>query len=407
MAQDQSSDGSTCPDTTTLSRAGVEDVIIIGSGPAGLTAALYTARANLKPLVLEGDGFNNTMPGGQLMTTSEVENYPGIYKHRVETDANGNVIAHVDHFMTGPEMMAILRAQAQKFGATCMFKRVIRVDFSCRPFRVETDEKKYYTEAVIIATGASARWLEVPGENDYKNFGVTACATCDGALFKEKDVIVIGGGDTAMEEANYLTRHCKTVTVVHRRNEFRASRIMLERAQQNPKIKWILNAHVTEVLGKQDGFKKSVNAVTLRDTSNGKEWNHPTEGVFVAIGHKPNTEIFDGLLEMDDLGYIRTRGRSTMVNKANGEMQPGVFACGDCQDHVYRQAVTAAGTGCAAAIDAERFVAANPILYGIEEEDSQSYMNLMAAGIRKGGEMPKKDPTIMLRMPTKPGTSEK
>lgn len=372
--------------TTSLKRVEVKNIIVIGSGPAGLTAALYTGRANLEPLVFEGDGFEETQPGGQLMMTSDIENYPGVYKHSLSKDEHGNSLAKIDSFLSGPEMMAILRAQAQHFGAECHFKRVEQVDFNCRPLRVVVDGENHFAEAVIIATGASARWLGLPSEEEYKNFGVSACATCDGSLFKDKDVVVVGGGDTAMEEANYLTRHCRSVTVIHRREEFRASAIMLERARENPKIKWELNAQVTEILGKQEGFRKFVTGVRLKDTKTGEERELPTDGVFMAIGHKPNTDIFKGQVEMDDLGYIRTRPGSTLVNTPDGEILPGVFASGDCQDHVYRQAVTAAGTGCAAAIDAERFITANPILYGIEQDDSPSYMDLMAQSAEKSNQ---------------------
>jgi thioredoxin reductase (NADPH) len=375
--------------TTRLKRVEVRNIIVIGSGPAGLTAALYTARANLQPLVFEGDGFMETTPGGQLMMTSDVENYPGIYQHKLFKDETGNSYANIESFLSGPEMMAIMRAQAQHFGADCKFRRVEQVDFSCRPLRVVVDGENHFAEAVILATGASARWLNVPGEEEFKNFGVSACATCDGSLFKDKDVIVVGGGDTAMEEATYLTRHAKTVTIVHRREEFRASAIMLERARDNEKVKWVLNSRITEIVGKQEGFRKFVTGVRLQDIKTGAETELPTDGVFIAIGHKPNTDIFRGQVDMDELGYIRTRGRSTVVNNPKGEMLAGVFACGDCQDHVYRQAITAAGSGCSAAIDAERFITANPVLYGIESEDSQSYMKLMErvseqAGIEKG-----------------------
>ncbi len=371
--------------TTRLQRVEVKNIIVIGSGPAGLTAALYTARANLDPLVFEGDGFMETTPGGQLMMTSEVENYPGIYNHSLSKDEVGNSTSKIENFLTGPEMMAILRSQAQHFGADCRFKRVEMVDFNCRPLRVVVDGENHFAESVIIATGASARWLGIPSEEEYKNYGVSACATCDGSLFKDKDVVVVGGGDTAMEEATYLTRHCRSVTIVHRRNEFRSSAIMLERARDNEKIKWELNCTISEILGQTEGFKKFVTGVRLKDVKTGEERVLPTDGVFMAIGHKPNTDIFKGQLDMDELGYIRTRGRSTVCNNPNGEILPGVFACGDCQDHVYRQAVTAAGSGCSAAIDAERFITANPILYGIEEEDSQSYMKLMERASAQGG----------------------
>lgn len=382
-------------ETTRLHRSKVRNVIIIGSGPAGYTAALYTGRANLKPQLFEGDGFEHTTPGGQLMMTSEVENYPGMYHFGVEKDSYGNSRAKIKEFLTGPEMMAIMRSQAEHFGAECHRRRVTAVDFACRPLRVEIDDEKFYSEAVIISTGATAKWLGVPSEEEYKNFGVTACATCDGALFKGKDVLVIGGGDTAMEEATYLTRHCRTVTIVHRREEFRASSIMLERARANKEqIKWLLNSQVVEVLGKQEGMRKFVSGAKVKDTVSGEVREIATDGIFMAIGHKPNTDIFKGQLDMDDLGYIRTRGRTTICNKPNGDPLPGVFACGDCQDHVYRQAVTAAGTGCMAAIDAERFITNNPILYGIEQEDSPSYMNLMSAVSEEAEEMPVKEPTM-------------
>jgi thioredoxin reductase (NADPH) len=335
-------------ESTPLSRDEVRQVIIIGSGPAGLTAALYNARANLSPLVLEGDGFLKTAPGGQLMITTEVENFPGMVNWK-----DGKL-----HGMMGPEMMDVFRRHAQSFGAECVLKRVTKVDFSRRPLRVESDEEVFHAEAVIIATGASAKWLEIPSEEEYKSYGVTACATCDGALFKNKDVLVVGGGDTAMEEATYLTRHCKSVTVVHRRDQLRASKIMADRAMENPKIGFLWNSQIVEVLGKTEGMRKFVTGAKVRDTKTGEVREVATDGIFMAIGHQPNTELFAGQIEMDDVGYIRTAADSSATNVA------GVFACGDCQDHVYRQAVTAAGTGCMAAIDAERFIEANPIRFG-------------------------------------------
>jgi thioredoxin reductase (NADPH) len=351
-------------ETTRMLRDAVRRVIIIGSGPAGLTAALYNARANLRPLVFEGDGFIETMPGGQLMITTEVENFPGMVKWTEDGRLHG---------MMGPEMMDILRRQAQHFGAECYNKRVTAVDLTCRPFRVEVDEEKYFTESVIIATGASAKWLNIPSEKEYMSAGVSACATCDGAFFKNKHVLVIGGGDTAMEEANYLTRHASKVTVVHRRDKVRASKVMYERCKENPKIEWQWNSEIVEILGQTEGFKKFVTGVLLRDTKTGVQSVMACDGLFVAIGHKPTTDIFKGQVEMDDLGYIRTKGNTTFTSVA------GVFACGDCQDHVYRQAITAAGTGCMAAIDAERFIEGNELLYGIEEEVSEKYEELVEA----------------------------
>jgi thioredoxin reductase (NADPH) len=300
-------------------------VIIVGGGPAGYTAALYAARANLRPLVIEGFNW-----GGQLMVTSDVENYPG----------------YADGVM-GPEMMAEFRRQAERFGAEFVTDDVTRVDFSEQPHRVWVENDEYTARAVIIATGANARWLGLPCEQHFQGRGLSACATCDGAFFKEKELVVVGGGDSAMEEANFLTRYATKVTVVHRRDEFRASQIMLDRARANPKIEFVTNAVVEDIVG-----DTKVEGVRLRDTRTDETSELRTDGVFVAIGHDPNTALFVDQLDHDDGGYLVTKPHSTETNVT------GVFAAGDVQDHVYRQAVTAAGSGCMAALDAERFLAA-------------------------------------------------
>jgi thioredoxin reductase (NADPH) len=309
----------------------IHKVIIIGSGPAGLTAGIYTARANLNPIIFEG-----TQPGGQLMITTDVENYPGFEKG-----------------ISGPELMDIMRKQALKFGAKSIFERIGKVDFSSRPLKVYTDEgKEYLSQTVIVATGASAKYLGLKSETEYRGYGVSACATCDGFFFRNQRVIVVGGGDTAMEEANYLTHHASEVTLIHRREGFRASKIMLDRVEKNPKIKFMLNTVIEEVVGIKEDNKKIVTGVKLRDVQTNEITDFPCEGVFIAIGHQPNTDVFTGILDMNETGYLITKKSSMETNI------PGVFACGDAQDFYYRQAVSASGTGCMAAIDAERYLEA-------------------------------------------------
>jgi thioredoxin reductase (NADPH) len=302
--------------------------MIIGSGPAGLTAALYAGRANLRPFVVEG-----IQPGGQLTITTEVENYPGFPAG-----------------IMGPELMDLMREQAKRFGAVSEFKHVSRVDFSVRPFNVWLDEELHTADAVIVATGASAKWLDIPSEREYQGYGVSACATCDGFFFRGLEVVVVGGGDTAIEEATFLTRFASKVTIVHRRDALRASRIMQEKAERNPKIAFLWDSVIEEILGNNDGGKKRVTGVRVKNLKSGVVSMLPAEGVFMGIGHKPNTAVFAGQLEMDAVGYVKTVPGSTRTNI------PGVFAAGDVADSIYRQAVTAAGTGCMAAIDAERWL---------------------------------------------------
>ncbi|MBS1705540.1 MAG: thioredoxin-disulfide reductase [Armatimonadetes bacterium] len=304
----------------------VRNVIIIGAGPAGYTAALYAGRASLNPLM-----FTGFQPGGQLTITTDVENYPGF----------------PDGIM-GPEMMELFQKQAARFGTEIIGETVTKVDFSSHPHRVWVGETEYQANAVIIATGASAKWLGVKGEVEFGGYGVSACATCDGFFFRGKEVMVVGGGDTAMEEANYLTRHASKVTLVHRRDEFRASKIMQDRVLKNPKIEVVYNAAIDEVLGTE--MPRKVNAVRLRSTQDDSTWEVPIDGVFVAIGHKPNSDLFVGVLDMDPAGYLVPEPNSTRTKI------PGVFVAGDVADSVYRQAVTAAGSGCMAAIDAERYL---------------------------------------------------
>lgn len=303
-------------------------VIIIGSGPAGFTAGIYTARANLKPLIFEG-----SQPGGQLMITTEVENFPGF----------------PDGIM-GPELMDLFRKQAEKFGAICISKDVTKVDFSSRPFKVWSNEELHTGDSIIIATGAKAKLLNLESEKKYFGYGVSACATCDGFFFKDLDVAVVGGGDTAIEEATFLTKFAKKVIIIHRRNELRASKIMQERAFKNPKISFIWDSVVEEVLGKEENGRKSVTGLKLRNVKTNESNEIKVEGLFIAIGHEPNTQIFKGQIEMNENGYIKLVGKGTQTSV------PGVFAAGDVADPVYRQAITAAGSGCAAAIDVERYL---------------------------------------------------
>lgn len=317
------------------------NVVIIGSGPAGLTAAIYAARADLKPFVIEGP-----QPGGQLTITTDVDNYPGFAKG-----------------IQGPELMDEFRAQAARFGTEFLVTWITEADLSSRPFTLHTEDHEIKAETLIIASGASAKWLGIPGEapapEGLGGHGVSACATCDGFFFKGKPIVVVGGGDTAMEEATFLTRYASRVTVIHRREQLRASKIMQEKAFANPKIDFLWNTDVKEILGSKE---TGVTGVRVVSTVDGEESVFPCEGAFIAIGHEPNTQLFRGQLDMDPVGYLITSGRTMATNI------PGVFACGDAQDSSYRQAVTAAGTGCMAAIDAERFLDSLPILVPSGEE---------------------------------------
>lgn len=313
-----------------MSKANHYRVAIIGSGPAGFTAALYAGRANLRPVVFEG-----MQPGGQLTITTEVENFPGFPKG-----------------IMGPELMELFRQQAHRFGATSVYKNVTRVDFSSKPFKFWTDEEMHTADAVIISTGASAQLLGLPSEKEFMGYGVSACATCDGFFFKNQEVVVVGGGDSAIEEASFLTKFASKVSIIHRREELRASKIMQDRAFKNPKISFLWNSVVEEILGTTENGKKTVTGVKLKNVKTGEVATFKTDGVFMGIGHKPNTDLFKGQLDMDNVGYLITQGRSTKTNI------PGVFAAGDVSDSVYRQAISAAGMGCMAAIDAERWLEA-------------------------------------------------
>tara|TARA_A100001037_G_scaffold306371_1_gene351020 strand:- start:2750 stop:3712 length:963 start_codon:yes stop_codon:yes gene_type:complete len=309
-------------------------VIIIGSGPAGLTAAIYSARANLSPLVIEGEPSSTSdQPGGQLMLTTEVENYPGFPEG-----------------IMGPDLMQNFRSQAERFGASFLTQRVTRVDFSHSPFQVwigdpNAEEASYSADSVIVSTGARSVMLELPNEFELVGHGLSTCATCDGFFFRDQEIAVVGGGDSAMEEATFLSRFASKVTIIHRREELRASKIMQERAFSNPKIDFLWNHEVIRYIG-----ESKLEGITVRDVNSGNEKNIDLSGLFIAIGHKPNTDIFVGQLDLLDNGYVATKSDSSLTNV------PGVFACGDVQDFTYRQAITAAGSGCMAAIDAERWL---------------------------------------------------
>ena len=313
-----------------MEKDSVRNLIIIGSGPAGFTAAIYAARANLKPLLFEGQ-VKGGQPGGQLMLTTEVENYPGFPQG-----------------LQGPEMMELFKKQAQRFGTVLVPEDVTKVDFSKRPFTLTAGDKEYKAGSVIISTGASANWLDIPSEKALMGHGVSACATCDGFFFKGKEVVVVGGGDSAVEEATFLTKFATKVTVVHRREALRASKIMQDRAKSNKKIEFIWDSAVQEI---KDPSQKKVTGIVLKNLKTGAVTEKKCDGIFMAIGHTPNSQVFQGQIDLDPKGYIKVHD-GTLTNV------PGVFACGDVQDYKYRQAITAAGSGCMAALDAERFLEA-------------------------------------------------
>ncbi|NQV14172.1 thioredoxin-disulfide reductase [bacterium] len=309
-----------------MSEQNHKKLIIVGSGPAGLTAAIYAARANLAPVIFEGD-----QPGGQLTTTNEVENYPGF-----------------EEGITGPELMDVMRKQAVRFGADSRFEYVTKVDFASTPHRIWVGDKEYTADTVIIATGASARYLGLASEQKLKGFGVSACATCDGFFYRDKEVFVVGGGDSALEEAGFLTKFASKVYLIHRRDEFRGSKIMRDRVLNNPKVEVLWNTVIEDILGEPD--QGGVVGAILKDTLTGETREQTIDGIFMAIGHNPNTKLFKDFLEMDETGYLITKPDSTATDV------PGVFAAGDVRDRVYRQAITAAGNGCMAALEVERYI---------------------------------------------------